>query len=102
MFFIFVQGYNTLKIKLGGNSMRRNNDVNLLAVILGSVVGTLIGLVVGLMIAPKSGNDLRSDLVSTGRDLVKKAKLRKDDLFDAIDDEIEEIGDFASDILDEE
>ena len=69
--------------------MRRNNDVNLLAVILGSVVGTLIGLVVGLMIAPKSGNDLRNELVSTGRDFMKKAKSRKDDLFDALDDEIE-------------
>jgi hypothetical protein len=89
------------EIGLGGNSMRRNNDVNLLAVILGSVVGTLIGLVVGLMIAPKSGNDLRNELVSTGRDFMKKAKSRKDDLFDALDDEIEEIGDFASDILDE-
>ena len=54
------------------------------------------------MIAPKSGNDLRNELVSTGRDLMKKAKSRKDDLFDALDDEIEEIGDFASDILDEE
>lgn len=82
--------------------MRRNNEVNVLAVTLASAIGTLIGLIVGLMIAPKSGNDLRNELVTTGKDLVKKAKSRKDDLFEDLNDEIEEIGDFASDILDEQ
>lgn len=80
--------------------MRRNSGVNIFSVVCASILGTVVGVIVGLMLAPKSGYELRNELVTNGRDFVKKAKTKKDDFFDETDDDIEEIGDFDSDILD--
>lgn len=80
--------------------MSKNNGVNLLPVVCASILGTLVGVLVGMLIAPKSGDELRTGIVTSGRDFVKKAKTKKDDFFDELEDDIEEIGDFESDILD--
>ena len=54
------------------------------------------------MLAPKSGNELRNDIVTNGRDFAKKVRTKKNDFFDELDDDIEEIGDFDADILGED
>lgn len=77
---------------------RKNNDLNLFAVVGATAVGAMIGVAVGLMFAPKSGDELREQIVSTGMDFVKKAKNKKDEFLDDMEDGIEEIGDFASDL----
>lgn len=78
--------------------MRRKCEINFFAVVGAMAIGAMIGVVTGLMLAPKSGNELREQLVTTGKDFVKKAKSKKDDFIDELEDEIEEIGDFTSDI----
>lgn len=77
---------------------RKNNELNLFAIVGATAVGAMIGVAVGLMFAPKSGNELREQIVSTGMDFVKKAKTKKDEFLDDLEDGIEEIGDFASDL----
>lgn len=37
-------------------------------------VGCLVGAAVAMMVAPKSGRELRSDLMEKGRDLVSRGK----------------------------
>ena len=82
--------------------MNRNNEVNIFSVVCASILGTVIGVIVGLMLAPKSGNELRNDIVTNSRDFAKKVRTKKNDFFDELDDDIEEIGDFDSDILGED
>lgn len=82
--------------------MNRNNEVNIFSVVCASILGTVIGVIVGLMLAPKSGNELRNDIVTNSRDFAKKVRTKKNDFFDELDDDIEEIGDFDADILGED
>ena len=82
--------------------MNRNNEVNIFSVVCASILGTVIGVIVGLMLAPQSGNELRNDIVTNGRDFAKKVRTKKNDFFDELDDDIEEIGDFDADILGED
>jgi len=44
------------------------------AALAGFGVGCLVGAAVAIMVTPKSGRELREDLVSRGRDLVGRGK----------------------------
>lgn len=46
----------------------------------GFILGTLTGLAVGILFAPKSGKDMREDLLEEGDDLIDKAKKELDKL----------------------
>ncbi|EHL16051.1 YtxH domain-containing protein [Peptoanaerobacter stomatis] len=79
--------------------MRRTNcETNLFAIVGATAIGAIIGVAFGLMFAPKSGNELREQLVTSGKDLVNKNKSKKDSFFDEDDEDIDEIGDFSDSI----
>ncbi|MGP1411988.1 MAG: YtxH domain-containing protein [Peptoanaerobacter stomatis] len=79
--------------------MRRTNcETNLFAIVGATAIGAIIGVAFGLMFAPKSGNELREQLVTSGKDLVNKNKYKKDSFFDEDDEDIDEIGDFSDSI----
>ena len=79
--------------------MRRTNcETNLFAIVGATAIGALIGVAFGLMFAQKSGNELREQLVTSGKDLVNKNKSKKDSFFDEDDEDIDEIGDFSDSI----
>ena len=79
--------------------MRRTNcETNLFAIVGATAIGAIIGVAFGLMFAPKSGNELREQLVTSGKDLVNKNKPKKDSFFDEEDEDIDEIGDFSDSI----
>ncbi|EHL17334.1 hypothetical protein HMPREF9630_00501 [Peptoanaerobacter stomatis] len=79
--------------------MRRTNcETNLFAIVGATAIGAIIGVAFGLMFAPKSGNELREQLVTSGKDLVNKNKSKKDSFFDEEDEDIDEIGDFSDSI----
>lgn len=44
------------------------------AALAGFGVGCLVGAAVAIMVAPKSGRELRSDLMEKGRDLISRGK----------------------------
>lgn len=46
----------------------------------GFILGGLVGLAVGVLFAPKSGKDMREDLLEEGDDLMDKAKKELDKL----------------------
>ena len=79
--------------------MRRTNcETNLFAIVGATAIGAIIGVAFGLMFAPKSGNELREQLVTSGKDWVNKNKSKKDSFFDDDDEDIDEIGDFSDSI----
>ncbi|MBS6063007.1 YtxH domain-containing protein [Criibacterium bergeronii] len=78
--------------------MRKNDDMNLFAVLGATVIGTVIGVAVGLLVAPKAGEEFRGDIASGTKDLVKKAKSKRDSFLEDFDDHVEEVGDLVSDI----
>ena len=79
--------------------MRRTNcETNLFAIVGATAIGAIIGVAFGLMFAQKSGNELREQLVTSGKDLVNKNKSKKDSFFDEDDEDIDEIGDFSDSI----
>lgn len=75
---------------------KRQYGANLFAIVGATAVGAMIGIVTGLMIATKSGNELRQDILRSGRGFVKRGKKDDfDDYFDEeYDDDIDEMGDF--------
>ena len=57
------------------NALGMETDSNFWTVALaGFGVGCLVGAAVAIMVAPKSGRELRSDIMERGRDLMGRAK----------------------------
>ena len=57
------------------NALGMETDSNFWTVALaGFGVGCLVGAAVAIMVAPKSGRELRSDIMEKGRDLMGRAK----------------------------
>lgn len=80
--------------------MRRNDQINLLALLGAAAFGTIVGIGVGLLIAPKSGEDLRSDIANTGKNLYGKVKRTGEEYMDDFEDFAYDFEDFADDVKD--
>lgn len=74
---------------------------SLFAIVGACAVGTLMGLAVGLMVAPQSGDDLRDQIASKGKDLYNKAMHKKNSFEDDFEDFKDEFEDSLDEGLDE-
>lgn len=79
--------------------MRRDNGLNLFAILGATAVGTMLGVAVGLLFAPKTGYEFRDQIASGTKDFVKKAKSKRDSFLDDFEDGVEEVGDIVSDVI---